>query len=144
MEYVRIYKCLCDRTRLRILNLLRHGPLCVCHLHEILDAPQPNISRQLACLRRHAAVESARHNNWIIYRLPDRPHRLLEANLRCLQDAAREDPVFRRDLGRRAAAIRRIARGRAGCPDLDCCAPGGRGNFMRTGGRTNKGVKSCG
>lgn len=123
MEYIQIYKCLCERTRLRILNLLRGGPLCVCHLHEILGGAQPSVSRQLGYLRARGAVESERHNNWIIYRLPARRHPVLEENLKCLQDVAREDAGFRRDLARRAAVVRRIAREREGCPDLAgaCC-----------------------
>ena len=39
MELVQIYECLCDATRLRLLNVLAQGPLCVCHFQEILDDP---------------------------------------------------------------------------------------------------------
>lgn len=125
MEYIEIYKCLCERMRLRILNLLRDGPLCVCHLHEILGEAQPNVSKQLGYLRDRGAVESERHNTWIIYRLPARPHPILEKNLKCLQDAAREDGIFRRDLAHRATVVRRIARTKEGCPEAvvvrGCC-----------------------
>ena len=37
MKLIEVYKCLCDETRLRILHLLSHQPLCVCHFQEILD-----------------------------------------------------------------------------------------------------------
>lgn len=125
MEYIEIYKCLCERTRLRILNLLREGPLCVCHLHEILGEAQPNVSKQLGYLRAHGAVESERHNNWIMYRLPERRHPILEQNLKCLQDVAREDEIFRKDLAHRTTVVRRIARTKEGCPDAvvarGCC-----------------------
>lgn len=125
MEYIEIYKCLCERTRLRILNLLRDGPLCVCHLQEILGEAQPNISKQLAYLRDRGAVESERHNTWIIYRLPARRHPILEKNLKCLQDVGREDEVFRKDLAHRATVVRRIARTKEGCPEAvagaKCC-----------------------
>ena len=30
MELVKIYECLCDPTRLRLLNVLAQGPVCVC------------------------------------------------------------------------------------------------------------------
>ena len=40
MDLVQIYHCFCDRTRLRILNLLCEGPLCVCHFQELLNEPQ--------------------------------------------------------------------------------------------------------
>jgi len=40
MSLIQIYQCLCDQTRLRILNLLGEGPLCVCHFQEILGEPR--------------------------------------------------------------------------------------------------------
>ncbi|MBK1880639.1 ArsR family transcriptional regulator, partial [Pelagicoccus mobilis] len=42
-----VQSALADETRLRILNLLRGGPLCVCHVQEALQLPQPKISKQL-------------------------------------------------------------------------------------------------
>ena len=50
MELVPIYQCLCDRTRLRILNLLDSGPLCVCHFQTLLKEGQVKISKHLAYL----------------------------------------------------------------------------------------------
>ena len=97
MELIQIYQCLCDRTRLRILNLLSQGPLCVCHFQEILGEPQVKISKHLGYLKQHRLVECHREANWRVYRLPARPSRELDANLRCLQDCVREDPVFQRD-----------------------------------------------
>jgi len=100
MELIEIYQCLCDRTRLRVLNLLCHGPLCVCHFQELLNEPQVKISKHLAYLRGHSMVEATREANWMVYRLPAKPSPELKANLACLQDCAREQPVFQRDLGK--------------------------------------------
>ena len=100
MELVEIYECLCDRTRLRLLNVLAQGPLCVCHFQEILRAPQVKISKHLAYLRERGLVEVARQGNWMVYALPAKPSRELKANLACLQDCARENAVFQRDLAR--------------------------------------------
>jgi ArsR family transcriptional regulator, arsenate/arsenite/antimonite-responsive transcriptional repressor len=100
MSLVQIYQCLCDQNRLRILNLLHDGPLCVCHLQTILGEPQVKVSKHLAYLKAHALVEVRREANWMIYRLPARPARELSANLACLQDCTREDPIFRRDTGK--------------------------------------------
>ena len=100
MELVAIYECLCDRTRLRLLNVLAQGPLCVCHFQEILRAPQVKISKHLAYLRERGLVEVEREGNWMVYELPAKPSRELKANLACLQDCAREKPVFQRDLAR--------------------------------------------
>ena len=100
MELVEIYECLCDRTRLRLLNVLAQGPLCVCHFQEVLREPQVKISKHLAYLRARGLVEVERTGNWMVYELPAKRSRELKANLACLQDCAREHPVFQRDLTR--------------------------------------------
>jgi len=100
MELVQIYECLCDLTRLRILNLLAQGPLCVCHFQEVLGESQVKISKHLGYLRVRGLVEVERQGNWMIYELPGKPPRELAANLACLQDCARENPVFQRDFAR--------------------------------------------
>ena len=97
MDLVRIYQCLCDRTRLRILHLLGDGPLCVCHFQAVLREPQVKISKHLGYLKSRGLVEAKREGNWMIYRLPEKLSHELAANLACLQDCAREDSVFRRD-----------------------------------------------
>jgi ArsR family transcriptional regulator len=105
MDLIKVYQCLCDATRLRILNLLLEGPLCVCHLVEILDLEQPKVSRHLQALKAAGAVTTQRCYNWTIYRLAEAPNALLEANLKCLQDVRAEERRFRDDLKRRARVI---------------------------------------
>jgi ArsR family transcriptional regulator len=100
MRLVRIYECLCDVTRLRLLALLQPGPLCVCHLQRVLREPQVKVSKHLAYLRKRGLVSCRRQGNWMVYRLPDRLPRELAANLACLQDCAVENPVFRADRAR--------------------------------------------
>lgn len=111
MHLVQIYQCLCDRTRLRIMQLLTHSPLCVCHFQEILGEPQVKISKHLAYLRAHRMVTTEREQNWVIYSLPHRLAPELDKNLRCLKDCAQTEPVFRRDL-QRLSKLRE-----------NCCAP---------------------
>ena len=102
---IQIYQCLCDETRLRILNVLSQGPLCVCHFQELLGETQVKISKHLGYLRDKGLVEVARHQNWMIYSLPQRPSLELAANLRCLQDCVQTDRVFKNDL-RQLARLR--------------------------------------
>ncbi len=125
MELIRIYQCLCDRTRLRILHLLASGPLCVCHIQEILGEPQVKVSRHLGYLKTRRLVEVAKQANWRVYRLPARPSRELQANLRCLQDCSGEDAEFRRDEARLRRVRARLAKKGTGCSPLaitsNCC-----------------------
>jgi len=121
MELIQIYACLCDVTRLRVLNVLGQGPLCVCHFQEILGEPQVKISKHLAYLRARELVEVEREGNWMIYALPAQPSRELKANLACLQDCAREKALFRRDLLRlKKLAPRLASSGPAGCACSAC------------------------
>jgi ArsR family transcriptional regulator, arsenate/arsenite/antimonite-responsive transcriptional repressor len=98
MDLIKIYECLCEKTRLRIVNLLIQGPLCVCHIQKILKEPQVKISKHLGYLKTHGLVDVRREANWRIYSLVAKPTKALEANLACLQDCAGEDKIFRRDL----------------------------------------------
>lgn len=100
MDLIRIYRCLCDATRLRILHLLSRAPLCVCHFQSILGAPQVAVSKHLAYLRERGLVLCERRGQWMIYRLPERKSRELDLQLRCLQDCVQSDPVFKEDLKR--------------------------------------------
>jgi len=115
MDLIRIYECLCDRTRLRLLALLGGGPLCVCHLQEILGEPQVKVSKHLAYLKARGLVAASREGNWMVYALPAKPSRELAANLACLQDCAADDPVFRRDAAKLAKVRARLGKGDA-CP----------------------------
>jgi ArsR family transcriptional regulator len=75
-----LFKGFADATRIRILNVLAAGELCVCDIHEILELPQPLVSRHLARLRNAGLVEVERDSQFAHYRLaaPDNPvHRIL-------------------------------------------------------------------
>jgi ArsR family transcriptional regulator len=50
------FSALADRTRLRLLNLMRNDEVCVCFFVEILKTNQPKISRHLAYMRRVVIV----------------------------------------------------------------------------------------
>lgn len=100
MDLVKIYQCFCDRTRLRILNLLAKSPLCVCHFQTIVGEPQVKISKHLGYLRERGMVTVERDQNWMVYSLPKKPAAELEINLKCLQDCVQSDKVFARDLKR--------------------------------------------
>ncbi len=105
MRLAEIYEGFADGTRRRILHLLTHGPLCVCHFQTVLGEPQVQVSKHLAYLRARKLVVATRRGKWMVYALPIRPGRALSANLACLTVCAREDAGLRRD----AARLRRVA-----------------------------------
>jgi ArsR family transcriptional regulator len=85
-----MFRAFSDRTRLRILHLLRGGELCVCKLVEILGVPQPTASRHLAYLRKAGLVLARKEGLWMHYSLaPARGPfhaKLLECLANCFQD----------------------------------------------------------
>ncbi|MBD3654851.1 metalloregulator ArsR/SmtB family transcription factor [Kangiella sp.] len=65
-----LFKCLSDETRLKSVILIAHyGELCVCDLIEMLQLPQPKISRHLAMLRMNDLLVTERRENWVYYSL---------------------------------------------------------------------------
>lgn len=64
-----IFGALADPTRLRILNLLHEGELCVCDVMSVLKEPQSKISRHLAYLKKAGLVEARKEGLWMYYRM---------------------------------------------------------------------------
>ncbi|QYO65563.1 ArsR/SmtB family transcription factor [Leptolyngbya sp. 7M] len=58
---------LADKTRLRLLNLMRSNEVCVCFFTEVLGESQPKISRHLAYLRNAGLVQARRDGKWMHY-----------------------------------------------------------------------------
>ncbi len=105
----RLFRCFADPVRLRLLNLLARGrDVCVHHLHEALQLPQPTVSRHLAYLRRHGVVVGRKEGLLVVYHLA-RPssalHRMLLVCLQtCLEDEVEQ---FRHDDERLDEILRR-------------------------------------
>jgi ArsR family transcriptional regulator len=95
-----------DPTRLRILNLLTAGELCVCDLVDLLDLPQPLVSRHLAYLRKTGLVEVTRESKYAHYRLAEPDHAVHRNLISCVRSCF----VGIKSLDReRRAAERRVA-----------------------------------
>jgi len=79
VDLERFFQALGDSTRLRLLNLM-NDPLsgcteiCVCYFVEILNQPQPKISRHLAYLRSAGIVAARREGKWMHYRIVTPSH----------------------------------------------------------------------
>ena len=69
MEIVQLFKALSDETRVRILNLLKTGELCVCDIETILNIQQSNASRHLNKLKRAGLITSSKKSQWVYYRI---------------------------------------------------------------------------
>ena len=113
-----MFRAFSDRTRLRILHLLRGGELCVCDLVEVLRVPQPTASRHLAYLRKARLVVARKDGLWSYYSLAPARNTFHEKLLDCLANCFREVP----ELGKDARRLRRCRTDRAGrCSAAGCC-----------------------
>jgi ArsR family transcriptional regulator len=112
----RIFRAFADRTRLRILSLLRHakpggGELCVCDLVRIIGVPQPKISRHLAYLRRARLVIGRKEGLWMYYALAPAKNEFHRKLLDCLGCCFTDVPELAKD----ARQLRKT------CRDDSCC-----------------------
>jgi ArsR family transcriptional regulator, arsenate/arsenite/antimonite-responsive transcriptional repressor len=89
-EMESMFLALADKTRLRLLNLMANGEVCVALFTEILGVSQPKISRHLAYLRNAHLVDVRREGKWMHYsvRWPDDEGRraVLQTTLNALAD----------------------------------------------------------
>jgi ArsR family transcriptional regulator len=67
----RIFRAFSDETRLRILNLLSKGELCVCDVMRVLGEPQSKVSRHFGYLRKAGLVVGRKEGLWMYYRLSE-------------------------------------------------------------------------
>src|SRR5438067_8621963 len=95
-----LFRALGDDTRVRIVALLSHGELCVCHVQEALGLTQPNASRQLGILKNAGIVESRREGTWTYYRLAAQADSHCGQQLEALVRSFAAQAVLRKDVQR--------------------------------------------
>jgi len=103
-----LFQALGDRTRLRLLNLMADGEVCVCFFIEVLDEPQPKISRHLAYLRSAGLVSARREAKWANYTITPPAHATTRAAFEAIMATLKNDREMQRE---------RMALARA------CCSP---------------------
>ena len=106
-----LFKLLSHPSRLAILQVLRDGEECVCHMEAALGLRQAYISQQLMVLRQ-AGLVTDRREGWNVFYRVTRPevYAVLDAALGIVAGAD-------------AAAARPVIRGRPkSCPCPKCAA----------------------
>lgn len=85
-----VFRLLAHPARLHILDELRRGEACVCHLQAVLERPQAYISQQLRILREADVVIDEKDGLNVYYRITDvHVLRLLEEILGAAKPARR-------------------------------------------------------
>jgi DNA-binding transcriptional ArsR family regulator len=70
------FRVLGDPTRLRILDALAHGELCVCDIASLINISESAVSHQLRLLRGMRLVRPRRAGRLVYYSLDD--HHIIE------------------------------------------------------------------
>src|SRR6476469_293929 len=92
-----VFKALADKTRLRILALLGNNEVCVCHLHDSLELPQPTVSRHLAYLRKSGLVATRRDGVWMHYQVSRSLNPVIRGVVAAAVDALQQVPTATQD-----------------------------------------------
>ena len=95
-----MFRAFCDRTRLRILSLLRDGELCVGDIAESLQSPQPRISQHLAHLRKAGMVTVRKQGLWSHYSLAPAKTKFHQKLLACATTCFEDVPEIKADTAR--------------------------------------------
>ena len=69
VELIQMLKALGDDTRLRIINILSHGDLCVCEIEVVLGISQSNASRHLNKLMNAKLVTYYKEAKYVYYKI---------------------------------------------------------------------------
>jgi ArsR family transcriptional regulator len=102
----RLFRAFSDPTRLRLLALLHRaeqegvGEVCVCDLVDVLDSPQPTVSRHLGLLRRLGLVVCRKEGAWSHYRLAPADGPVHQRLLATLEACGTVDATMADDAGR--------------------------------------------
>lgn len=116
---VDILKALSDENRIRIVNILLPGELCVCEIEYLLNMTQTNVSRHLKILKTAGIIERNKQAQWIHYHISESfksknsdlvqyIEKNVEAVPACLTD--KENFIKYRESGCGCAQIRKIMR----------------------------------
>lgn len=66
-EQAKIFKAFCDENRLAILQMLRRGELCACHIQAQLPIGQSTLSHHMKVLCDSGIVCGRREGKWMHY-----------------------------------------------------------------------------
>ncbi|MGE0440416.1 MAG: ArsR/SmtB family transcription factor [Gemmatimonadales bacterium] len=109
---VDVLTAVAEPTRLRILNCLAAAPLFVSDLQDVLDLPQPTVSRHLTVLRKAELVRDTSVAPFVLYRL-SRDTGPQGRLIRTILDSLGTEADFRSERARALAVSRNRGRSEA-------------------------------
>jgi ArsR family transcriptional regulator len=90
------FRALGDETRLKIVDRLSEGELCVCDLTDVLETKQSLLSFHLKTLKDAGIVHDRRDGRWVYYSLNPDALAFLEQFLETLKERSKKPYVVRK------------------------------------------------
>ncbi|WP_148557234.1 hypothetical protein TPELB_05910 [Terrisporobacter petrolearius] len=97
MNLIKKLKALGDETRLRIINILKYGPLCVCEIEDILQITQSNASRHLNKLMNADLVTYYKEAKYVYYKLDEETLRAFSFIEELLSNELEKEEILKQD-----------------------------------------------
>jgi ArsR family transcriptional regulator, arsenate/arsenite/antimonite-responsive transcriptional repressor len=116
MDLMNIMKALADETRLRILNILKYGELCVCELEILLDINQSNASRHLNKLTNARIVEYYKKAQYVYYKFNEETLR----EYKFISEIINNETVKIEKCNKDIARLQEYKNSNITCDDLKC------------------------
>jgi ArsR family transcriptional regulator, arsenate/arsenite/antimonite-responsive transcriptional repressor len=92
---IQTQKAIAHPVRLRILSMLREGPLCGCQISAVVKLAASTVSEHLSELKKAGLVAEKKDGRWVEFRLA--PSGSAEAVLSALFSEIDDDPEVRAD-----------------------------------------------
>ena len=70
-EIAAMFKAFCDENRLQILEMLREGEKCACHILEEMQITQPTLSHHMKILCDAGVVVGRKEGKWMHYSISE-------------------------------------------------------------------------
>ncbi len=96
-DLVKISKALSDPNRVRIVEALRQGELCVCELCDALGVTQSTLSTHLQVIRAAGIVRSRKEGKWSYYALIPTAAKVVDAWFHPFRTGIQRDALLTRD-----------------------------------------------
>jgi ArsR family transcriptional regulator, arsenate/arsenite/antimonite-responsive transcriptional repressor len=94
----KLFKALSDKSRIRIIKMLKNKPLCVCEITATLKLATSTVSKHLSILTESGLILSEKDGKWINYRLNTAPdNNLLSSVLLYMQFILEDDETILKD-----------------------------------------------
>jgi len=92
-EQAKIFKAFCDENRLIILEMLKNGELCACHLLEDLSISQSTLSHHMAVLCEAEIVSARKDGKWTYYSIDTEGSKMAAKLLKQITNRNRHYPA---------------------------------------------------